>query len=63
MKLPLSRINCSRWWRTTDANFNAGEINTFAAYFQQFGGWWANGNALGGSVPKRIEQCHGCACS
>lgn len=29
------------------ANFNAGEINTFSAYFQQFGGWWANGNALG----------------
>jgi anaerobic selenocysteine-containing dehydrogenase len=25
-----------------DANFNAGEINTFAAYFQQYGGWWAN---------------------
>jgi len=29
-----------------DANFNAGEINTFAAYFQQFGGWWTNQNAL-----------------
>ena len=29
-----------------DANFNASEINTFAAYFQQFGGWWANAPAL-----------------
>lgn len=29
-----------------DANFNAPEINTFAAYFQQFGGWWANADAL-----------------
>jgi len=28
------------------ANFNADEINAFAAYFQQFGGWWANGEAL-----------------
>ena len=25
-----------------EANFNAGEINAFTAYFQQFGGWWAN---------------------
>jgi anaerobic selenocysteine-containing dehydrogenase len=29
-----------------DANFNAGEIKTFAAYFQQFGGWWANADGL-----------------
>jgi formylmethanofuran dehydrogenase subunit D len=29
-----------------EANFNAPEINTFAAYFQQFGGWWANADAL-----------------
>ncbi len=28
-----------------DANFNAPEINSFAAYFQQFGGWWANTEA------------------
>jgi anaerobic selenocysteine-containing dehydrogenase len=25
-----------------DANFNAAEINTFFAYFQQLGGWWGN---------------------
>ena len=29
-----------------DANFNAGEINSFSAYFQQFGGWWTNEAAL-----------------
>ena len=29
-----------------DANFNAEEINAFTAYFQQFGGWWANAEAL-----------------
>ena len=29
-----------------DANFNAPEINTFAAYFQQYGGWWASAEAL-----------------
>ena len=29
-----------------EANFNAPEINTFAAYFQQFGGWWTNTDAL-----------------
>jgi anaerobic selenocysteine-containing dehydrogenase len=29
-----------------DANFNAGDINSFAAYFQQFGGWWANKPSL-----------------
>jgi len=29
-----------------EANFNAPEINTFAAYFQQFGGWWTNADAL-----------------
>ncbi len=27
-------------------NFNAGEINSFAAYFQQFGGWWKKTNSL-----------------
>lgn len=29
-----------------DANFNAPEINSFAAYFQQFGGWWAASEGL-----------------
>jgi hypothetical protein len=29
-----------------EANFNAGEINTFTAYFQQFGGWWASSDGL-----------------
>lgn len=29
-----------------EANFNAPEINTFTAYFQQFGGWWANADGL-----------------
>ena len=28
------------------ANFNADEINAFTAYFQQFGGWWADEQAL-----------------
>lgn len=32
-----------------DANFNAGDINTFFAYFQQLGGWW--GNQMGLAVP------------
>ena len=39
-----------------DANFNAGEINTFSAYFQQFGGWWANGNALGIPKPNVLNE-------
>ncbi len=39
-----------------DANFNAGEINTFSAYFQQFGGWWANGNALGFPKPYVLNE-------
>ena len=29
-----------------EANFNAEEINAFSAYFQQFGGWWSNADAL-----------------
>ncbi len=29
-----------------EANFNAPEINTFSAYFQQFGGWWAQADGL-----------------
>jgi anaerobic selenocysteine-containing dehydrogenase len=33
----------------SDANFNAPEINTFFAYFQQFGGWW--GNQIAYTVP------------
>jgi len=39
-----------------DANFNASEINTFAAYFQQFGGWWANGNALTAPTPNPLNN-------
>jgi len=39
-----------------DANFNAGEINTFAAYFQQFGGWWANENALTAPTPNTLNN-------
>lgn len=32
-----------------DANFNAAEINSFFAYFQQLGGWW--GSQIGLTVP------------
>jgi len=39
-----------------DANFNAGEINTFAAYFQQFGGWWTNENALVAPAPNTLND-------
>lgn len=39
-----------------EANFNAGEINTFAAYFQQFGGWWANENALAAPPPNTLNN-------
>jgi anaerobic selenocysteine-containing dehydrogenase len=39
-----------------DANFNAGEINTFAAYFQQFGGWWGNQNALKTPAPNTLNN-------
>lgn len=39
-----------------EANFNAGEINTFAAYFQQFGGWWANENALATPPPNTLNN-------
>jgi anaerobic selenocysteine-containing dehydrogenase len=28
----------------TDGSFSAPEINAFAAYFQQYGGWWKNTN-------------------
>jgi anaerobic selenocysteine-containing dehydrogenase len=31
----------------TGGSFNAPEINTFTAYFQQHGGWWRNGSGLG----------------
>jgi anaerobic selenocysteine-containing dehydrogenase len=27
----------------TGGNFSAGDINTFSAYFQQYGGWWTEG--------------------
>ncbi len=39
-----------------DANFNAGEINTFAAYFQQFGGWWTNADALVAPAPNALNE-------
>jgi formylmethanofuran dehydrogenase subunit D len=39
-----------------DANFNAGEVNTFAAYFQQFGGWWANEFALVPPAPNALNN-------
>lgn len=39
-----------------DANFNAGEINTFAAYFQQFGGWWTNVDALVAPAPNALNE-------
>jgi anaerobic selenocysteine-containing dehydrogenase len=42
-----------------DANFDANEINTFTAYFQQFGGWWAGSEALsppaGDALSKAIN--------
>jgi anaerobic selenocysteine-containing dehydrogenase len=30
----------------TDGSFSAPEINTFTAYFQQFGGWWKTADGL-----------------
>jgi anaerobic selenocysteine-containing dehydrogenase len=39
-----------------DANFNAGEINTFVAYFQQFGGWWPNGVGLVPPRPNALDN-------
>jgi anaerobic selenocysteine-containing dehydrogenase len=39
-----------------DANFNADEINAFTAYFQQFGGWWGNQNALAAPVPNALND-------
>jgi anaerobic selenocysteine-containing dehydrogenase len=39
-----------------DANFNADEINAFTAYFQQFGGWWGNQNALATPVPNALNN-------
>jgi len=39
-----------------DANFNAGEINAFTAYFQQFGGWWANEKALVTPAPNTLNE-------
>jgi len=38
------------------ANFNADEINAFAAYFQQFGGWWANADALTAPSPNSLDE-------
>ena len=39
-----------------DANFNAGEINSFSAYFQQFGGWWANASGLIAPVGEPLDR-------
>jgi len=38
------------------ANFNADEINAFAAYFQQFGGWWTNADALVAPEPNALNE-------
>ena len=42
-----------------NANFNAADINTFFAYFQQFGGWWRNTEGLaapsGGAQAVTVE--------
>jgi len=42
-----------------EANFNAPEINTFAAYFQQFGGWWTNADALVTPVANTLNEAMG----
>lgn len=42
--------------KNTDANFNAPEINTFAAYFQQFGGWWTNADALVAPASNTLNE-------
>ncbi len=39
-----------------DANFNADEINAFTAYFQQFGGWWANELTLLSPVANSLDK-------
>jgi anaerobic selenocysteine-containing dehydrogenase len=39
-----------------DANFNAAEINTFFAYFQQFGGWWSNQIGLTVPAPNALSN-------
>jgi anaerobic selenocysteine-containing dehydrogenase len=39
-----------------EANFNAPEINTFAAYFQQYGGWWTNADALVMPEPNTLNE-------
>lgn len=40
----------------SEANFNAPEINTFMAYFQQFGGWWTNEDALVALPPNTLNE-------
>jgi anaerobic selenocysteine-containing dehydrogenase len=39
-----------------EANFNAPEINSFTAYFQQFGGWWANDEAIVAPPPNTLNE-------
>jgi anaerobic selenocysteine-containing dehydrogenase len=39
-----------------NANFNANEINTFTAYFQQFGGWWSNEPSITTPVASALNK-------
>ena len=39
-----------------DANFNAAEINTFFAHFQQLGGWWGNQIAFTAPAPNTLNN-------
>ncbi|MGD8405025.1 MAG: molybdopterin-dependent oxidoreductase [Anaerolineales bacterium] len=38
------------------AFFNADEINAFTAYFQQFGGWWANDPRLSAPTANALDN-------
>lgn len=39
-----------------DGNFNAADINTFFAYFQQFGGWWDNQIGMTPPAPNTLSN-------
>ena len=39
-----------------EGSFTAPEINTFSAYFQQHGGWWANGEAVALSASSATNK-------
>jgi anaerobic selenocysteine-containing dehydrogenase len=52
----------------TDGTFTAPEINSFGAYFQQYGGWWrdtsglespAAGDVLGADIQAEAAEFHG----